>query len=191
MRSERRSTRNRLYSLVGGLLVVVLCAVALGSLKALGRHALDTKLYPWPDKTLRALAEAQERFRIHDLDGDGQLDYAATLGELEAAGQITRTLAEGVVHGYRYEVRLESSAYEITATPDLATVGTGALHYRIDRSHAVRANVGAPATGQSDMYWHPVYGEQWTGARPRPLGADGRPQEDAPKDRPAGAPGGS
>jgi hypothetical protein len=188
MRSERRAARNRVYSLVGGLLVVVLCAVALGSLKALGRHALDTKLYPWPDKTLRALAEAEERFRIHDLDEDGQLDYAASLDELEAAGQITRTLAEGAVHGYRYEVRLGTSAYEITATPEPAN--SGLLHYRIDRSHVVRANLGGPATPASEIYWHPVYGEQWTGARPVPLGADGRPEVAAPKAAPA-APGGS
>lgn len=180
MRSERRAARNRVYSLVGGLLVVILCVVALGSLRALGRHALDTKLYPWPYKTLRALAEAEERFRLNDLDADGQLDYAASLAELEQAGQITRTLSEGVVHGYRYEVRPLPGGYEITATPDAAQVGSGALHYRVDRTQCVRAEVGAPATAEAQIFWHPVYGDQWTGARPRALRADGKPEEDAP-----------
>lgn len=170
MRSERRSTRNRVYSLVGGLLIVIFSIVALSSLATVGRRALDARLYAWPDRTLRALAEAQERFKLQDLDGDGVRDYAAELRELEQAGQITRTLAEGAVLGYRYAVQLEADGYVITATPDPAVVGTAALHYRIDRFHVVRAAAGAPAGPDSDVFWHPVYGEVWAGERPAPLG---------------------
>lgn len=170
MRSGRRSTRNRVYSLVGGLLVVILCVVALSSLATLGRRALDARLYAWPDKTLRALAEAQERFKLQDLDEDGQRDYASALSELEEAGQITRTLVDGPVHGYRYEVRLDATGYVITATPDVAVVGTGALHYAIDRFHVVRAAPGAPPGDEGPTFWHPVYGDVWEGERPAPLG---------------------
>lgn len=170
MRSERRSTRNRVYSLVGGLLIVVVCMVALSSLATVGRRALDARLYAWPDKTLRALGEAQERFKLNDLDEDGQKDYAADLHELERAGQITRTLADGAVHGYRYEVRAADGAYVITATPDVAVVGTGALHYALDRFHVVRAARGAPPGPEAEVFWHPVYGDMWTGERPGPLG---------------------
>lgn len=170
MRSERRSTRNRVYSLVGGLLIVVLCLVALSSLATVGRRALDKSLYAWPDRTLRALGEAQERFKIHDLDADGQKDYASDLHELERAGQITRTLADGSVLGYRYELHTDPDGFVITATPDVAVVGTGALHYAIDRYHVVRAAVGAPPGPDAEVFWHPVYGETWTGARPAPLG---------------------
>ncbi|MCW8139430.1 MAG: hypothetical protein KIT58_11080 [Planctomycetota bacterium] len=170
MRAERRSTRNRVYSLVGGLLIVVGCLVALGSLATLGRRTLDARLYPWPDRTLRALGEAQERFRTQDLDGNGRHDYAATLHDLERAGQITRTLAEGVVHGYRYAVALDGDGYVITATPDVAVVGTGALHYAIDRFHVVRAAVGAPPGPDAEVFWHPVYHDVWTGPRPEPIG---------------------
>ncbi len=170
MRAERRSTRNRVYSLVGGLLVVIMCVVALSSLATLGRRALDARLYAWPDKTLRALAEAQERFRLQDLDEDGQHDYAGDLHELERAGQITRTLADGVVLGYRYAVQLEAAGYVITATPDVAVVGTAALHYAVDRFHVVRAAEGAPPGPEGEVFWHPVYGDVWPGLRPPPLG---------------------
>lgn len=170
MRSERRSTRNRVYSLVGGLLIVILCVVALSSLATVGRRALDARLYSWPDKTLRALAEAQERFKLQDLDEDGQKDYAAGLHELEQAGQITRTLADGAVLGYRYAIELDANGYVITATPDVAVVGTAALHYAIDRFHVVRAAVGARPGPDAETFWHPVYGEVWTGQRPAPLG---------------------
>jgi hypothetical protein len=179
MRSERRATRNRVYSLVAGLLVVVLCLLALSTLKGIGLKAIDAGLYVYPDKTLRALAEAQERFRLQDLDGDGQVDYAAALGELEAAGQITQTLAERPVHGYRYAVELEVQGFSITATPDLAVVGSEALFYRIDKNHVVRAAVGGPATQESQVFWHPVYGDLWPPGRPPALGADGANGEDA------------
>lgn len=170
MRSERRATRNRVYSLVGGLLVVVLCMVALSSLATLGRRVLDAGLYAWPDRTLRALAEAQERFRLQDLDRDGQLAYADSLGQLEAAGQITRTLAEGEVLGYRYELLPAPDGFTITATPNVAVVGSAALHYSVDRFQVVRAAQGGPPGPEGPLFWHPVYGDVWEGERPRPLG---------------------
>jgi hypothetical protein len=173
MRSERRATRNRVYSLVAGLLVVVLCLLALSTLKGIGQKAIDAGLYVYPDRTLRALAEAQERFRLNDLDGDGQRDYAAALAELETAGQITRTLCEERVHGYRYVVELEVQGFSITATPDVAAVGSEALFYRIDKNQVVRASVGGPATNESQVFWHPIYGDLWPAGRPAALGADG------------------
>lgn len=178
MRSERRATRNRVYSLVAGLLVVVLCLLALSTLKGIGLKAIDAGLYVYPDKTLRALAEAQERFRLKDLDGDGQTDYAAGLDELEAAGQITRTLAEGQVHGYRYAVALDEQGFAITATPDVAVVGTEALFYWIDRDQVVRASVGGPATREAQVFWHPTYGDMWPAGRPPALAADARAGEE-------------
>ncbi|MCO5165887.1 MAG: hypothetical protein M9894_05910 [Planctomycetes bacterium] len=188
MRSERRASRNRVYSLVGGLLIVVLCLAALGSLATLGRRTLDARLYPWPDRTLRALAEAQERYRLGDLDRNGVHDYAASLSDLERAGQITRTLAEGVVHGYRYAVALDGEGYVITATPDEAVVGSGALHYAIDQFHVVRAAAGVAPGPDAEVFWHPVYHDVWPGVRPEPLGeaaarADpaGRPRGDVPR----------
>lgn len=170
MRSERRATRNRVYSLVAGLLVVVLCLLALSTLKGIGQKAIDAKLYVYPDRTLRALAEAQERFRLRDLDEDGQLDYAAALAELERAGQITNALTEGTAHGYRYEVELEVQGFSITANPDLAVVGSDALFYRIDKHHVIRASVGGPTTSEAQVFWHPVYGDLWPAGRPPALG---------------------
>src|SRR5688500_18519452 len=152
MRSERRGTRNRVYMLVSAFLMLAIFVVALGSLSALSRQALSEVHYPYPDRVIVALAAAQERFRLHDLDEDKTLDYAASLAELEESGQITRTLATGTVHGYRYDLKSTGGNFEITATPDVALVGTAALHYRVDRTQVVRAEVGQPATAKSEVF---------------------------------------
>lgn len=70
---------------------------------------------------LRTLAVAQTLFREGDRDGDGVLDYAASLAELGQAQLIDEALASGTKHGYRFEVRRSSEHPEFmwaaTASP--------------------------------------------------------------------------
>lgn len=170
MRSERRTSRNRVYTLVGALLMLILCFGALKSALNFTRRRIDSRLYAFPDKTLKALAEAMERFRLQDLDEDGQRDYPTSLDELEAAGQITERLARGDARGYRYELRADGAGFTITATPDVAAVGTDALWYSIDRGQVVRAAEGGPPGPDAGVFWHPVYNyETWSGRRPAAL----------------------
>jgi hypothetical protein len=178
MRSERRTSRNRVYTLVGAVFMLLVCFALLRSALNFTQRRLDTRWYAFPDRTLRGLAEAMERFRLNDLDDDGQRDYPTSLDELEAAGQITSRLARGHVRGYRYELHADAADFRITATPDVAAVGTGALHYSIDRMQVVRAAVGAPAGPEADIFWHPqLQYERWGGPRPAALPA---PPEEEP-----------
>jgi hypothetical protein len=170
MRAERSGNRKRLFTLLGGAFMGVLGVVALGSLATLGRRTLDEKWYTHPDRTLRGLAEAEERYRLHDLDEDGRQDYAPSLEALEAAGQITHALATEEVRGYRYALRLEGDGFVATATPDVAVVGTDALFYSVDRFQVVRAARGGPPGPDAGVFWHPVYQNSlWQGEVPAAL----------------------
>ncbi len=146
MRHEKRGTRNRVYTLVGALLVLGLAGLSLSLMLRAGRKKLDSRFYPYPHLVLGALCQAQERFRLRDLDGDGVRDYAASLAELEAVGIITAELAGGVVRGYRYDLGpAPQGGWRIAATPDVAAATSQSLSYWADASQVVRAAVGQPA----------------------------------------------
>ncbi len=115
---SKRDWRKRVYAMVTLGLVCVVGLVAMSSMLVRGHDVMNRKVYKFPLKTLMALTNAQNRFRRKDLDGDGQLDYAGSLTELEEAGTITGTLADGHVGEYRYQVlRASAGDYAIVATP--------------------------------------------------------------------------
>lgn len=165
MRNEKRGTRNRVYTLVGALLVMGLAGLSLSLMLRAGRKKVGSHFYPYPHLVLAALCQAQERFRLRDLDEDGARDYAASLAELEAAGIITAELAGGAVHGYRYDLGpTPDGGWRFTATPDVSVVTSQTLSYWADASQVIRAAAGGPAGPDSVVYWHPTYGMQWPGA---------------------------
>jgi hypothetical protein len=169
VKAERRATRNRVYSLVGGLVILVAAIAALRSMALLGQEKIGQKLYPFPGKVLKKLAEVQARYRQQDLDQDGKKAFAGSLAELEAAGCIMPDLAQGPVKGYRYAiVRADAFSYWLTAEPDgTAPIGTDTLFYAVDETQVVRAEVAAPVTSRSGVFLHPLHGDSlWSGPRP-------------------------
>lgn len=169
MKAERRATRNRVYSLVGGLVILLAAIAALRSMALLGQEKIGQKLYPFPGKVLKKLAEVQARYRQQDLDQDGKKAYATSLAELEAAGCIMPDLAQGPVKGYRYTiVRANDWSFWLTAEPDgTAPIGTDTLFYAVDETQVVRAEVAAPVTSRSRVFLHPLHGTSlWSGPHP-------------------------
>lgn len=165
MRHEKRGTRNRVYTLVGAVIVMALAGLSLNLMLRAGRRKLNTAFYPYPHLVLGALCQAQERFRLRDLDEDGKRDYATSLAELEAAGIITNELATSTVRGYRYELGpAPDGGWQVTATPDVAVATSQTLSYWANSSQVVRAAAGGPAGPDSVVYWHPTFGVQWPGA---------------------------
>lgn len=159
--NSRRGNRHQVYSLVVLLLVSVVAIVALSGMLHLAQRKVDVSIYSKPHETLRVLAEAEQRFRRVQERGA----YAASLAELEEAGCITARLAEGDVQGYRYRVEgADARTFAISASP--AAVTTASLFYYTDQTHVVRAAQGAPAGAESDVYWHPFGGLQWSPRRP-------------------------
>lgn len=159
---ERRTTRNRVWSLIAVLLAVTLMIVGLGGLLQMGSRSIDRSIYRQPYLTLEALAKAETRFRQRDLDGDGKKQFAASLTEMGDAGCITQKLAGGEVGGYRYEViQADANTWSMRASPVAITSQT--LFYFVDQSHTVRARVGAPADATSEVFWDPLRGMQWIG----------------------------
>lgn len=150
----RRSTRQRIYTLVAGALLLALGLGSLRGMLLLGRRKLDEKLYPYPWKVLVALAQVQERYRLHDLDGDGAKAYAPSLEALERAGAISHALAFEAVGGYRYGVvAADAQTWAIRAAP--AAEDPAALHYWVDQTHVVRAARGRAADRGADVFLDP------------------------------------
>ncbi len=146
-----------MYSLVSMLLTAVLAIVAMAGFLRVGQRRLDERVYKDPVLTLKALAEAENRFR---LGRDEERRFARSLAELEEAGCITRRLASGDVGGYRYEVVAgEARRWAIAATP--AQVTSQALHYYMDHSQLIRARRGGPAGPDDEVFWHPFEGVVW------------------------------
>jgi len=160
---DRRSNRQRMYSITALLLGVVVAIVAMSALLQVGTKRIDEKVYAFPWKTLKALSEAENRYRRHDLDKDGKHYYAKSLDELHAAGCITKKLAVGAIKDYSYAVIYADTdkEYALTATPSEVT--TESLFYFVDQTHVIRANEGAPADARSKIFWHPFRGIQWSG----------------------------
>ncbi len=53
--------------------------------------------------TLREIRDAQSAFHAVDRDGDGRLEYAASLEELVAAGVLGADVADGIRQGYAFQ----------------------------------------------------------------------------------------
>ena len=53
--------------------------------------------------TLREIRDAQSAFHAVDRDGDGRLEYAASLEELVAAGVLDADLGDGIRQGYAFQ----------------------------------------------------------------------------------------
>lgn len=157
MREDRRAVRNRVYMLVTAGMMLLLCVVALAGFLHVGRKELDAKHYSEPWRVLKELVRVQDKFRLRDVDKDGELDYAASLEELERANMITRAMAEEVVRGYRYRLQGHGQTWEASATPASVT----SLHYFADQTGVIRAARGQPAGPDSQVYWHPLYERVW------------------------------
>lgn len=157
MREDRRTVRNRLYSLVAAGMLLVVCVVALAGFLHVGRKELDAKHYSEPWRVLKELVRVQDKFRMRDPDGDGVADYAASLEELEDVSMVTRAMAHEEVRGYRYAMQGQGLTWEARATPASVT----SLHYFADQTGIIRAARGQPAGGESEVYWHPLYERVW------------------------------
>jgi hypothetical protein len=157
---DRRKLRQRVYSLVALVLTSLLAVVAMAALLQVGQNRIEEGVYRDPVLTLRAIGEAQNRFRLALGETGQPRRYAASLAELEEGGCITRRLASGAVGGYHYRVLERSVGWAAAATP----AAVGSLHYFIDQSHVVRARRGDPATAESSVFWHPLRGLEWTEA---------------------------
>jgi hypothetical protein len=184
--SERRSTRNRVYTLVGGSMVVLISVAALTTFRHLAEHRISADLYAHPHLTLVALAEAQERYSRELLAAEGKPRYATSLSELEQAGYITDNLATGKVEGYHY-VMLEVTpqTWAMTASP---IDDPAQLHYYVDHTHVVRAARGGPAGPTSEVFLHPLHGRVWdetSGEQPAP--SDVSPSDASPSDASSGS----
>lgn len=154
--------RQRVWSLIALLLAVTLMIVGMGGLLQVGSRSIDRSVYSQPYRTLEALAKAQTRFRLRDLDENGKKDFAGSLQALGDAGCITQRLAGGEVGGYRYEViQADAMTWSMRASPVAVTSQT--LFYFIDHSNTVRARVGAPADATCEVFWDPLRGMQWLG----------------------------
>jgi hypothetical protein len=85
---------------------------------------------------LRTITISQTLFREGDKDGDGELDYAANLAELEKAGLIDRVLGSGRKRGYTFETCRGSKAPEFTwmAVASPMTPGkSGNRHFAVNQ----------------------------------------------------------
>ena len=91
-------------------------------------------------RALRSLATVQIEFRKGDKDGDGTLDYAVTLRELEKTGLIDQALGSGSVGGYRFSLSGATFDWQGSATPlsprqgrrNFTICTDGVVHFRIN-----------------------------------------------------------
>ena len=146
--SDRTSIRRKLYAVVSLGLLCLVGLVAISTLLARGRLALDEKVYRYPHKTLHHLYTAERRFRRQ------ANRYARSLEELGEAGLITQKLSEGNLGDYRYRViSADEKGWGMGASP--AAVTSTSLFYFMDHTGIVRARTGAPADASCEIYWSP------------------------------------
>jgi type IV pilus assembly protein PilA len=93
---------------------------------------------------LRTLVTAQALFREGDKDGDGVLDYAASLDELAAAGLIDNVLGSGMKQGYTFTIG-GAAVFNWSGTADPVTPGkSGDRYFFVDESGVIRFNHPCP-----------------------------------------------
>ncbi len=105
---------------------------------------------------LRVIHTAQSVFAQRDKDGDGETDFAASLAELRAAGNlIGPVLASGAMHGYHFAITPGPANLSWSATADPVHPGrSGERYFWIDERGVIRYSTDATA-GPAD----PVIGE--------------------------------
>jgi hypothetical protein len=131
----RASGRRIVVVLVTGFVLLVLAGfVASWQVDRVRRRKIDedeAAAMKWLD----ALATEQERFRAADRDGDGALEYAATIAELAFPAERD---------GYVFEVRPGdpiTSRWVAWARPEAPGL-TGERFFYIDETRALRAERG-------------------------------------------------
>lgn len=86
---------------------------------------------------LKALAIAQEKFRVDDWDVDGTFDYADSIQELVEVDLIDSEFAQGARGGYRFSLSGGTYVWQASATPLSSRTGgrnfiiciDGVVHY--------------------------------------------------------------
>jgi prepilin-type N-terminal cleavage/methylation domain-containing protein len=110
------------FTLIELVVAVGIIAVLIGALVPsaqglrTGRNAYDATV------TLRQIRDAQAAFHAVDRDGDGALEYAASLQELVAAGVLGADIADGIRQGYAFQTGTPAGSqsqvgYAYLATP--------------------------------------------------------------------------
>ena len=99
--------------------------------------------------SLKAISMAQTLHREGDKDGDGTLDYAASLQELGQGQLIDSVLASGGKHGYVFETyNGPQTEFEWFATADPEEPGvTGMRFFYVDQSGVVFYSTRGPIQG--------------------------------------------
>ena len=93
---------------------------------------------------LRTIATTQAQFQSSDKEGDGFLDYAASLTELSNAGLIDNQLGSGTKSGYAFSLSGATFDFECSATP--VTSNTGTRNFIVCTDGVVRFSQGGAAT---------------------------------------------
>ena len=89
--------------------VLLIAAIAIPNLLAARRAANEAGAIV----TLRKIAAAEATF----YSTKGGARRFATLRELAEEGMIESSISDGVKYGYRFELRVDTGSYEVTATP--------------------------------------------------------------------------
>lgn len=122
----KRSTR--IYYLLGVVPFVGIASyVAYANFSSAARNGNEAAAVG----SLRAITKAQEEFREEDRDGNGTLEYSASLAELATLGLIPSELGDGEDQGYRFDLRVPSKPddqFVWTATAD-PLPGGGDRHF--------------------------------------------------------------
>jgi hypothetical protein len=95
---------------------------------------------------LKTLIPAQALFREADKDGNGTLDYAASLAALAKAKLIDADLAKGIKFGYRFELCRGSDATEFLWMAVASPILGNGEHFAVNQFRSIRVSRKAPFT---------------------------------------------
>ena len=128
------------FSLIELLIVVaiigIIAAIAIPNLLASRKASNEAAAIG----SMRTIGSAQATFLSTT---GGNVNYAADLAALEAAGLVDDVLGTGTKSGYDYVVTGAAGAYTSTADPDSASTGT--RHFFSDESGVIRFDAAAQA----------------------------------------------
>jgi prepilin-type N-terminal cleavage/methylation domain-containing protein len=141
----RKTTNERGFTLVEVVVVLALTAVlavlTAPNLIEARKNANESSAIA----ALKAIATAQSMFRLEDPEGDGNQDFATSLGELGRASLVDSNLAKGTSNGYGFTI-VSATPFEWQARAEPLIPGRlGGRYFFVDESGVIRFNTTGPA----------------------------------------------